>query len=301
MFTTAAGEWQPQDSIETDVVTSRSVGALNDLLDDGSAPAAPDGALPILWHWLAFLPRSPQHALDADGHPRRGGFLPPVPLPRRMFVGSRVELAGELAPDSPLERRGRVTSVKDKTGRSGPLVFVTARFELFHPGGAEPLLAEEQDIVYREASKDADSPASRDAVRAASKDEGASGQEDGPEADSWTWRWDLGIDPSLLFRFSALTYNAHRIHYDREWATGVEGYPGLVVHGPLQAVALAELCRRNEPGAPVRSFAFRAVQPKFDDGPLLVRGRPAGDGTVELAAFDHYGVKTMQAEAVLAP
>ncbi len=296
---TGAG-WQPVESVQRDAVSARSVLALQDLLDDGAAPPAPDREVPILWHWLAFLPRAPQRDLDVDGHPRRGGFLPPVPLPRRMIAGGRVEANGRIAVDEPLVRRGVVTSVQEKLGRSGPFVLVTARFEI-GPAGPEDgspspaLILEEQDIVYRDA---APRPVGDAGAGAGVEGLGATGGE-GPDSPRWAWRWDLEIDPRLLFRFSALTYNAHRIHYDRPWATEVEGYPGLVVHGPLQAVALAELCRRYEPRSWVSQLRYRAIRPKFDDGPLLLRGAPDGDSGVEMTAFDHHGVATMQASASL--
>jgi 3-methylfumaryl-CoA hydratase len=293
------GDWKPVESVETDVIMSRSLVALDDLLDGKGAGDEPGSIVPPLWHWLAFLPRARQADLGPDGHPRRGGFLPPVSLPRRMFVGSRVEILGEVRADARLVRRGRVVSVQEKQGRSGALVFVTARYELTSAeagdhlrADAAPLLVEEQDVVYRDLADNAD-------TGVAEPGRAGTVAKPGPDAQRWRWRWDMAIEPSLLFRFSALTYNAHRIHYDREWAMGAEGYPGLVVHGPLQAVALAELCRRFEPGAAVGRFSFRAIHPKFDDGPLLLRGEPVGDDTIELASFDHRGVQTMQATAVI--
>jgi 3-methylfumaryl-CoA hydratase len=179
-----------------------------------------------------------------------------------------------------LQRRSTVTSVEEKKGRSGDLVFVKVVHEVTDEGGGR--LTEEQDIVYRAATT-AGSPAPAEPVAVPDRD--------------WPWRWQLEIDPTLLFRFSALTYNAHRIHYDRDYATGVEGYPGLVVHGPLQAVALAELCRRHDP-APLVEFSFRGVQPAFDDGPLRLRGRLDGHQVV-LRAFDRHGRITTEAQAVL--
>jgi 3-methylfumaryl-CoA hydratase len=158
------------------------------------------------------------------------------------------------------------------------LVFVNVKHEVTGGGTA----VDEQDIVYREPAS-GPTPAAEPAP---------------PE--EWDWAWDFAITPTLLFRFSALTYNAHRIHYDRRYATEEEGYPGLVVHGPLQAVALAELCRRHAPDRHLASFTFRALSPAFDDGALLLRGRPDGEA-VELAAFDHRGARTMTAEATFAP
>jgi 3-methylfumaryl-CoA hydratase len=300
--------WQPIETQETDVVTPRSLVSLCDLLDDGNGARPPGRRVPILWHWLAFLPRAAQHDLGPDGHPRRGGFLPPVPLPRRMIGGGRVELTGRIEADAPLRRRGRVVLVQEKHGRSGDLVLVRLRFQIASAesatgrvdgddagdssrGSERRLLVEEQDILYRRPPEPGREPAQGPPV---GEDHVAF---EGPEAPRWAWRWDLTVEPTLLFRFSALTYNAHRIHYDRTWATDVEGYPGLVVHGPLQAVALAELCRRNDARRMLSGISYRSVRPKFDDGPLLLRGSPVGTRGVELAAFDEHGVQTMRATA----
>lgn len=271
--------WLPVPEVVVDSVPVGAAEALHGLLD---APCAPPGAgdpLPPLWHWLAFLPRAPQDELGSDGHPRRGGFLPPVSPPRRMFAGGRLELRHPLRIGETLTRTSSVAKVEHKTGRSGDLVFVTVRHEI--TGDSDPAVIEEQDLVYREAAR----PDSGYAARPAS-DEAA--------LESWAWSWDLPIDPTVLFRFSALTYNAHRIHYDRDYATQVEHYPGLVVHGPLQAISLAELARRRG-SRPLSSFRFRALRPAFDDGPLHLRGSEEG-GAAELVAFDHQGQRTMVAD-----
>jgi 3-methylfumaryl-CoA hydratase len=195
-----------------------------------------------------------------------------------MFAGGQLEFRRPPLVADPLERRSTVTAVEEKHGRSGELIFVKMRHEITNDG--ELSIIEDQDIVYRVGplqgrTDDMATPAL--------------------SAADWTWAWDLEIDPTLLFRFSALTYNAHRIHYDRAYAMHVEGCPGLVVHGPLQAVALAELCRRHG-DQQLETFRFRALRPAFDDGPLLLRGRPNGREAV-LAAFDHGGRITMQAQA----
>jgi len=272
--------WAPVEQHDTDLVPAGAAAAMHSLLDAPGDPPRTGDPLPTLWHWMAFVPRVPQSQLGADGHPAKGTFLPPVPLPRRMFAGATLDLPTPIAVGEPIHRRGVVSSVEEKTGRSGSLVFVKVAYD-YDAGGASAI-SEVQDIVYREPV-----PGSGDRATSPSPD---------LVPDEWTWARDVEITPTLLFRFSALTYNAHRIHYDREYATAVEGYPGLVVHGPFQAVALAELCRRHAPDRRLTRFEFRAVGPAFDDGPLLLRGRPDND-RVTLAAFDHHGRQTVKAHA----
>jgi 3-methylfumaryl-CoA hydratase len=298
----AAEAWQPVTERAVDVVTPAMAAALHGLLDSPGEPPGPGDPLPPLWHWLAFLPRVPQRDLGADGHPRLGGFMPPVELPRRMFAGGWFEFEAPAPIGEPLERESRVTSVEEKSGRSGALVFVKVRHEVRAAGRLA--VVEEQDIVYRGETAPATPkpPAAAPAPAAAVAPAAAAARGRGaarPPAAPGQWSWDLPIDPTLLFRFSALTYNAHRIHYDRRYATEVEGYPGLVVHGPLQAVALAELCRRRS-DRPLGTFRFRAVSPAFDDGPVHLHGTPDPDsGSVALTASDDHGTATMQATATL--
>lgn len=212
--------------------------------------AAGDG-LPLLHHWLYFWDVRPPAELGVDGHPARGGFLPPVSLPRRMWAGGRLEFLAPLAVGEPVSRVSTILAVDSKSGRSGDLVFVTVRHELSGPGGLA--IREEQDIVYRD-------PPAPGAPAAA-----------GPAAPADAdWEAEILPDPVLLFRYSALTMNGHRIHYDRPYAIGEEGYPGLVVHGPLQASLLADLAVRAL-GRPVARFRFRGVSPAFDGVPLKVR------------------------------
>jgi 3-methylfumaryl-CoA hydratase len=279
--------WEPVPEVAVDEVPAGAAAALHGLLDAPGEPPAAGDPLPPLWHWLAFVPRVPQRQLGPDGHPHRGGFLPPVDLPRRMFAGGRLQVRRPLHVGAPLQRTSTVASVDRKSGKSGELVFVTVRHELAELGdGVEPSVVEEQDLVYREAAAPgANTPAPTPTDEAA--------------LEAWPWGWDVHVEPTILFRFSALTYNAHRIHYDRDYATRVEGYPGLVVHGPLQAVCLAELARRRV-DRPLGSFRFRALRPAFDQGPLHLRGSEEG-GAAELVAFDHHGQRTMEAHAALAP
>jgi 3-methylfumaryl-CoA hydratase len=284
--------WQPVVEQAVDTVPASRAAALHDLLD---APGDPPGAgdpVPPLWHWISFLPRSAQRDLGEDGHQKLGGFLPQVDLPRRMFAGGRVEFLDSAPLDAPLSRRSVVTSVTEKSGRTGDLVFVEVMHELTR--GDRAVLTEQQDLVYRSAP-DAGTPRSPERSGSANDDAGPTGAKD------WPWRIDLPTDPRMLFRFSALTYNAHRIHYDHRYATQVEGYPDLVVHGPLQAVALAELCRRFAPDRAVASFLFRARRPVFSGGPIHVRGRPVDGSKAELVVVDSSGQASMTATVEFAP
>jgi 3-methylfumaryl-CoA hydratase len=244
-----------------------------------------------LWHWLAFLPDASQAELGSDGHPRLGTFLPPTRLPRRMFAGGRIEFGSPIAVGEFIRRRSVVTSVTEKFGRSGELLFVEVTHEL--SCDSQTSVTETQDLVYRPASPSGAATGSP-ATTGGTADAGADDR-------NWAWGLELATDPTLLFRFSALTYNAHRIHYDRAYATEVEGYPGLVVHGPLQAIALAELCRRNARDRRVATFTFRALRPAFDGAPLQLRGRARDDNHAELLALDRDGQRTMTADVAFYP
>lgn len=238
-------------------------------------------ALPTLWHWFYFLPRAPQGSLSSDGHPERGGFLPPVALPRRMFAGARLTIHKPLTLGIPAEREGTILDVKQKTGKSGTLAFVTVRYRFIQQGDVR--IEEEQDIVYREPG--APVPAPVTVVR--------------PPLPPEAWVRHLVPDTRLLFRFSALTFNAHRIHYDRPYAMHEEGYPGLVVHGPLIAVLLADLVHRHDPRE-ITKFRFKGLAPLFDFGDVQLSGLAAAAG-IALAAHGTDGTQTMSAEAELSP
>jgi 3-methylfumaryl-CoA hydratase len=220
--------------------------------------------LPPLWHWFHFLPQAPQAQLDADGHPARGGFLPPIPYPRRMFAGARVDFHHPLTIGEPAERHGTIGDVVLKSGRSGALAFVTVRYEIQQAG--RRCISEEQDIVYREPGPAFAAPIVQPA----------------PPPLAGTWTRTITPDARLLFRFSALTFNAHRIHYDRPYARDEEGYPGLVVHGPLTAMLLADLAASHS-ARPIKGFSFRGVAPLFDLAPFQLIGTRDAD-TVALEA-----------------
>ena len=277
--------WIGRSETLTDVISVPPVQALNATLDHPPAAVSVGSVLPPLWHWLYFLPLHRQSEIGADGHPRRGGFLPPVPLPRRMWAGSQFEFHTPIRVGDRVERRSTIADVSRKDGRSGALVFVKVRHELFCNDAVDPALVEWHDIVYRAARQpgDVDAPPQKASSGAA-------------------WQREVLPDEVLLFRYSALTFNGHRIHYDRRYVTAVEGYPGLVVHGPLIATLLLDLLRRQAPAADLATFRFKAVRPTFDGPPLRVNGQPAADGrTVALWAQDHEGWLTMDAVATLRP
>jgi 3-methylfumaryl-CoA hydratase len=252
-------------------------------LDHALPSVEPGSALPPLWHWLYFLPVAPQSEIGADGHPRRGGFLPPVALPRRMWAGSALQFRAPIRIGDRIARTSTLDDVTTKSGRSGALVFAKVRHEVRCNDDAAPALVELHDIVYREASRPGDPEPAPQAAPAES-----------------AWRRTIEPDPVLLFRYSALTFNGHRIHYDRRYVTEVEGYPGLVVHGPLIATLLMDLLRREMPRAHVAGFRFRAVRPLFDLQAFEVHGAPAADRrSVRLWARDPEGWLAMDATATL--
>jgi 3-methylfumaryl-CoA hydratase len=271
-------QWVGRSESRHDTVTAAPLAGLAALLDrDDAAPAAGDAMAPLA-HWLYFLPLARQGEIGPDGHARRGGLLPPVPLPRRMWAGGRFEFCQPLCVGDAITRESRITRVDAKAGRSGPLVFVTVRHEVSGPRGLA--LTEEHDIVYRELpAPGAPLPPPQSAPTDAA------------------FEREIVPDPVLLFRYSALTFNGHRIHYDRSYVTDVEGYPGLIVHGPLIATLLLDLLRREQPAARITRFAFTAVRPLFDIHRFHVCGRPQAEGRVALWARDFEGALAMQAEA----
>jgi 3-methylfumaryl-CoA hydratase len=248
-------------------------------LDDPGPPIGAGDPLPLPWHWFHFLPRAPQAMLDPDGHPRRGGFLPPIPYPRRMFAGARLRVHRPLLVGAPAVRDAVIRDVVLKSGKSGALAFITVGYRFMQHGAL--CLEEEQDIVYREPGARLDAPAATD----------------WPALPAGCWSRIVRPDSRLLFRFSALTFNAHRIHYDRAYAIEAEGYPGLVVHGPLTAVLLMQLVRQSTPRAVV-AFRFRGVAPLFDLGPIRLVATP-GSETVALEAQGPDGAVALVATATL--
>jgi 3-methylfumaryl-CoA hydratase len=275
-------DWIGRSERTADVVTPTPFAALAATLDWPAERPDPGTPLPPLWHWLYFLPLHRQSEIGPDGHARRGSFLPPVELPRRMWAGSQFEFHRPLRVGDAVERTSTIESVTEKSGRTGPLVFVKVRHEIRRPG--EPAaLTEFHDIVYREA------PRPDDPVPAPV-----------PAPTGAAWTRDIHPDDVFLFRYSALTFNGHRIHYDRRYVTEVEGYPGLIVHGPLIATLLLDLLRRHMPDAAVLTYRFKAVRPLFDIHSFSVCGAPdVEDRSVRLWARSHDGALAMEAVATI--
>jgi 3-methylfumaryl-CoA hydratase len=283
-------KWIGRSETTTDVVTSAPLAGLAALLDH-ETPPWPGGELVPLGHWLNFLPRTRQSEMDVDGHPRRGTFMPPVPLPRRMWAGGRLTFHIAIPLGATLERRSTIADVAAKTGKSGTMVFVTVQHEITI--GGRPAVSEEQDIVYREmpATATGIGIGTRTGTSAPPAVEPKTRAEP-PRPSDWTR--DVTPDPVQLFRFSALTFNAHRIHYDRTYCRDVEGYPGLVVHGPFIATLLLDHFLRRTPEARVTSFQFRAQRPLYDTAKfsLCMAATPTGS---DLWTLDQDGQMTMTA------
>lgn len=249
--------WIGKTETVTDTLEPARSNALRAAL--GQPEALPPGApLPALHHWLYFWNVQPPAGLGADGHPAKGGFLPPVPLPRRMWAGGRLTFHAPLHLGETVTKTSTILKVEAKSGKSGDLVFVTVRHELTGPAGLA--ISEEQDLVYRGAAAAGSIALPQPA----------------PAPDA-AWREEVMPDTVLLFRYSALTMNGHRIHYDLPYAQDEEAYPALVVHGPLMATLLAGLAARNLK-APLKTFSFRGQSPAFSGLPLHVCGEPEGDG-----------------------
>jgi 3-methylfumaryl-CoA hydratase len=251
-------EWIGRTEAAADTLHPERVAALWATLDrDGPAPA--DGApLPPLWHWLYFWTIARRGDLGRDGHPRLGGFLPDLEGVRRMWAGSRVELHRPLTIGTTVTRRSTIENVAEKHGRTGRLVFVTVRHEIADAAGLA--ITDLHDIVYR-ALPGPPAPPPRLPAQAAAT---------AARVERWT------ADPTLLFRYSALTFNGHRIHYDQAYATGTEGYPGLVVHGPLLATLMAGAATALRPSQPLTRFSFRAMATVFAAEPFTVLAEPDG-------------------------
>lgn len=276
-------EWVGEERTTHEVLPPFPARGMAALLDRSPEAFEPGTPLPPCWHWLYFRDTVPQSELGPDGHERRGAFLPPVSLPRRMWAGGKLRFSRPLRIGQPAERRSMILSVEEKSGSTGRLVFVTVGHELLSPRGTA--VEEEQTLVYRE-ERGADEP-----------------RRPGDElAREPAWREALVPDPVLLFRYSALTFNAHRIHYDRGYATDSEGYPERLVHAPLTATLLADAADRRRP-SPLDRFEYRATSPLFCGEEMTLAGW-TGDGAgpeaergLELRAVDAGGNVAMRARA----
>lgn len=252
--------WRPPTVETTRTVDPWPSEAFAQLVGGPSPTVGASAVLPPMWHGFTLLESPVPADTGSDGHPQTGPFLPPVPHRRRMFAGGRLRQHAPVRYGDPLRSRSAVSGARVTSGRSGAMLFVTVRHELFV--GTRAVATEEQDVVYRSEPE----RAAPRAVRLPSS--GVPPAEGG-------WRLAVETGPTLLFRFSALTYNGHRIHYDLPYATGSEGYPGLVVHGPLLALLALELPRRHAPAQRVESFSYRLTGPAFSPAAVEAVGRPA--------------------------
>lgn len=273
--------WIGRSETASDTLTLTPARAMAATLDRKAGPETPGDTLPPLWHWLYFLPLHARHELGPDGHAARGEFLPPVDLPRRMWAGSRFQFHQPLRLGESVHRSSRILDVVSKKGRSGRFVLVTVQHEIHGESGLA--ITEEQDLAYREAAQPgAPAPAATAA----------------PAEPQWSHDWIA--DPVLLFRYSALTFNGHRIHYDYPYTTEVEGYPGLLVHGPLIMTLLLEGLQQEHPDRTLKSASLRAVRPLFHNTPFAIQGRLDDDGrSARLWCLDAEGAVTMLATTEL--
>ncbi|WP_424627887.1 FAS1-like dehydratase domain-containing protein [Bradyrhizobium sp. SYSU BS000235] len=271
-------QWIGRTQKASDIVTAQLVKALRATLFMEIGNPADGDAAPLTTHWCLAQPVAPMNELGPDGHPARGGFLPPVPLPRRMWAGGQLEFLDTLRVGDDVTRSSRIADVTLKTGSTGALCFVTVDHTITTGRGVA--IRERQDIVYRDVTPAGTQKASAPASP-------------GPTARH---RETHMADPVLLFRYSALTFNGHRIHYDRDYVTKVEGYPGLIFHGPLQASLLVEFAAKLHGGNAPKMFSYRGVQPLFDGADFSIN---ADDGASEMAVWtaNADGVPTMKATA----
>ena len=271
-------EWIGQRESDVDYVTVPAVHRLAATLDlDYPMPKIGD-PLPVGWYTI-FFPRVVRHAqVGPDGHPARGDFLPPVPLPRRMFAGKRTTFHGDLRVGDEIHLESSIKEVTPKTGRSGQMVFVTVTTDISSSRGLA--VSEEQDIVYR-----------------AEPEPGAPPPAPQPAPAKAVWSKTVTPDPVMLFRYSGITFNGHRIHYDHPYVTKTEGYPNLVMNGGLTTLLVYELARENSP-APIRHIVSRNVRALFVDRPISLGGEPSADKKkAKLWAADDTGALALSAEA----
>jgi len=271
-------QWIGRTTEASDIVTAQLVKGRRATLFQEIGDPKPGDAAPFTSHWCLAPPVFPMSQLSQDGHPTRGGFLPPVPLPRRMWAGGELEFRDALRVGDESKRASRISDVTMKTGSTGVLCFVSVEHEVTTPRGTA--ISERQDIVYRDASSGQSAPQAKPAAAP-------------PLAQH---RESHMADPVLLFRYSALTFNGHRIHYDRDYVTEVEGYPGLIFHGPLQASFIVELAAKLRGGKPPRKFSYRGLQPLFEGSEFSINANETAAG-MELWTANSAGQPTMKGVA----
>jgi len=262
-------DWVGRSSTVEEVASGERVARLDSLLGrdgDETAPLFPLG------HWLHFSEDDvPMSELGADGHVELGGFMPPIPLPRRMWAGSDLSFHAPILPGQAISRTTTIESITEKTGSTGPLCFVVLRHEISADGALAT--TDRHTLVYREATSAPGGSAAKPP------------RADSPVPDGWDWAESVRPNEVMLFRYSALTFNSHRIHYDYPYVTEVEGYPGLVTHGPLTATLLLDAFMFSHPGAPVTGYGFRAKSPLFVNEQIHLVGRQTEPSVYELRAI----------------
>jgi 3-methylfumaryl-CoA hydratase len=269
-------QWIGRSTEATDIVTAQLVMGLRATLFQEVGEPQKGDAAPLTVHWCLAQPVFPMSMLGPDGHPTRGGFLPPVPLPRRMWAGGEIEFLQPLQVGDESTRISRIADVQVKTGSTGTLCFVSVEHSISSPRGTA--IRERQDIVYREMTTTQAAPAKAPPPTAQHRETHVS-------------------DPVLLFRYSALTFNGHRIHYDRDYVTKVEGYPGLIFHGPLQAALIIEMAAKLRGGKAPKKFTYRGLQPLFEGTEFSVNANDSGE-SMELWTANAVGQPTMKGTAV---
>ncbi len=266
-------DWIGKTDIQKDIITPALIARYGAVIGAKTS----EGNVPEGLHWCLGLPDAPMAELGDDGHPKTGGFLPPSPLPRRMWASSKVEFLRDIKIGAPIERRSSIASVSEKTGRSGSLLFVNV--DHLTMSKETVCVKETQTIVYRDAPKDKMTLPEVGKV----------------DLSAWDITEHLTPNTALLFRYSALTFNTHRIHYDHDYATQVEGYPALVVHGPLMASLLLRFANEHASSRKLHTFEFRGLVPAFCNQDMFLAANNIEDG-FDLAVIGADGNKRMAAK-----
>ena len=272
--------WTPKIDSCTEIISPVPVNRLAATLDESAPGYKEDDKLPPLWHWIFFIKPVPHAGLGRDGHPKRGDFLPPVQLPRRMFAGMKTDFLHPLIIGAETERESEVIDINEKSSASGPLVFVRVQNRIRQNGRL--CITDEQEIVYREMGAPLTLPEAKRLPE--------------PPADSWSQ--ELIVDAAMLFRFSAVTFNGHKIHYDRTYAATEEGYPALIVHAPLLAMLLLQLLRKNTDKT-LRRFEYRAMAPLFDGQVIQLSAVEERADTIYMQVLRTDGKTAAQAKCVM--